>query len=284
MKRNTINKYNSLVESNYVSLCDMLYHVVEACKGIVNSQYSGMQDIARKVFTQAVSLQHLVDGSNFHSTAFPDGANIVDFSSIAVIARSTLETYLHLWEIYVEPHDADELEYRKAAYALRGFHVRERFLARIIRNPNIDPKHVKTKIENNEDLRKRIEATTHYSTLDPNQQTNSREQGIIYPKRNIIDKGIAAGFSEAFMDLNYALQSDYTHGGSLSVAHLHEMNSQDEKLKIINIQRTCVCSVMARLIKDYASLIPQASDWYNNLHSNTTTIVDRYIEVGSNLK
>lgn len=246
----------------YDQLLNFAYQVINSTKGKPepDTRKLAIEYLAIKIFLHAATVSYLRKGTNVRLSAYTQGAHVVDFPSAVVITRAILETFLNLFEVFFEPVDDDELEYRRAVYELNGFKALE--LA-VQRNPNPpsatgdDVMKTAVSIQGLQKIRERIEQTKVYQNLDPNQQKSTLE-GNLFPKRKIGDIAAAAGFGKTFIDHMYMYMSSYTHGDSLSAAQTASTQTDQEKDIYFQTYILLIMMVVALLISNYSQKFPEA--------------------------
>lgn len=129
-------------------------------------EFAHATTLARKLFQHSLSAFMLWTE---HSRATVYGAGkieLLDWSSIEVIARACAETYLAFRYLYIEPKTQDDFGFRYCAWMLAGFTKRESF-------PTITEQGLKQLARDAiaiERYRKRIQKTATFQRLPPNTQ------------------------------------------------------------------------------------------------------------------
>lgn len=265
------------IASQYSEILNFTYEVINSLKGKQETddrQFIGEQ-LAAKIFLHAATIQYLRNGSNITLKAYPDGSHVVDFASILVITRAILETYLNLFEIFFEPQNDDEFEYRYAVYQLRGLKVPE-ITTQNNSNANSQSVDFTLKIQqrnnHSETLRDRIQRTSHFKALDTNQQNQSLN-GSIFPKRNREEIAKQAGFGKKTFQKIYVYLSGYTHGDSLSILQIKDALSDEQKGHFIELSIELIMVVLSHLIRNYAERFPEARAVFDAQPTNKNLIV-----------
>jgi hypothetical protein len=243
---------------HYDEVFNLTFLVLQSMKGQAMADYR-LQDcegLAHKIFIHAATIRYLRNGSNLYLDAYKDGAHIIDFPSIIVLARATFETFLNMYEVFFESLDDDVLEYRHATYQIEGLKIRENYLPR-----NPDPETMRKAeeaIKTLETIRERIKKTNTYKDrLDHNQRKSSLN-GTICPSRKAPQIAQAAGFSKSFSEFIYAFQSDYTHGGALSVSQIAAASDDITKQTLMLMSSVLVMMVLSKLILNFQAKFTEA--------------------------
>ncbi len=245
--------------NQYLSnLIDFTYKVVQSLKGMeyTESEHIDVCELlTMKLYCHATTINYLRNGTQLNLSDFDEQVTIFDFSSIMVLARAVIETYLTLYEVFFEPQTEDELNYRANVFKLSALITWENF------RPN-DPKveHedlVKKNIAEIISLRNRIKNTQAFQSLDHNQQPQALK-GRIMPRRDFTVRAKAAGLGEKTAERMYAYLSSYLHSDSVSAVHLREATTNTKEAWYIGLGVNIVMIVLAKTILLYRARFKQA--------------------------
>jgi len=178
------------------------------------------------------------------------GSNFYDFPSVTVLARSVLETYLTMFEVFFEPTNDDELKFSHALWQLSGFAIREKF-------PISDPEYQKQAADFQreiEAMRDRIKSTEKFKSL------SSGEQRTVLKGKRKRDwtRARAAGFGEQTIRQIYSYQSAYVHADGLSGAQIVSLPTAQDQIEFIEMQMRIVMIVLSKMIIQYAKKFPES--------------------------
>lgn len=240
----------------YPQLLDFYFKVVNSLKGkpLSDNRKKGCENLATKIFFHAASLYQLSKGTNVILSEYPAGAHVIDFPSMLVITRSIIETYLSLFEVFFEPKSDDEFQYRNAVYEINGLRISE-----IFRPPGSDVELNRRRLERVrylKELRRKIKATSIYKGLDKNQK-KATLNGKMYPERNFVARGQAAGFGK-FIEQQYAFLSSYVHGTALSALQIVSATTNTEKSHFVTTCFILSMPVLSLVIINYARTFQEA--------------------------
>ena len=249
----------------YIEVLDLIYEVAQSLKGKSSEdpRLPDCQQLAVKLFFHCASGYWLSLGTKAPVAASAGGANFFDFASIAVITRAALETYLTLFEVFIEPENDDEFEFRHALWQLSGFIVREGLAP-------TDPSLEEAAIEAGHDieyLRDRIRSTQAYKSLTRRQQSN-----VLNGRRtrNWKEVALSAGFGLQFIRRIYSFYSGYVHADGLSGTQIMGATTAEEQKFHIKMHMFTLLLVMSKMILDYASKFDEAEKTlkhYPELHN-----------------
>ena len=248
--------------THYERLLNFAHEVINSIKGKPepDARKLAIEYLAGKIFLHAATVNYLRRGTNVALSAYSQDAHVIDFPSAVVITRAILETFLNLFEVFFEPVDDDEFEYRRAVYELNGFKALELAVQRNPNPPSVtgdDVMKTAMSIQVLQKIRERIKQTKFYQTLNPNQQKSTLE-GNLFPKRKIGDVAAAAGFGKTFIDHMYMYMSSYTHGDSLSAAQTASAQTHQETDIYFQTYISLIMMVIALLISNYSQKFSEA--------------------------
>ena len=122
---NRMDEENIYTIDEYLQVLDLTFEVAQSLKGKLteDTRLPDCQQLAAKLFFHCTSAYWLSLGTKAPVAESAGGANFFDFASITVIARAALETYLTMFEVFIDPIDDDEFEFRHSLWQLSGFIV-----------------------------------------------------------------------------------------------------------------------------------------------------------------
>lgn len=237
----------------YLQVLDLSYEVAQSLKGNPSEDphLPDCQQLAVKLFMHCATCYWLSLGTKAPVAKSAGGANFFDFGSIAVITRAALETYISFFEVFIDPSDEDEFEFRHSLWQLSGFIVREDLAP-------ADPSLEEAAFEAGEDieyLRDRIQSTQKYKALTEKQKRNVLNGRRI---RNWNEVALSAGFGPEFIRRVYAYLSGYVHADGLSGVQIIGAKTAGEQKFHIRMHMFTLLLVMSKMILDYASKFEEA--------------------------
>jgi hypothetical protein len=237
--------------SQYLQLLDLVYEVAQSLKGKPSSDFRwpSCQQLATKLFFHAATIYWLRESSTKapvpHSI---NGCSFFDFSSVAVLTRAVLETYLTMFEVFFEPTTDDEFEFKHALWLLSGFVLREDFVS-------LDPIIQSQFTKEIQVMRTRLQKTKKYESLKPSEQRKV-SKGMAIRSWKAIAK--AAGFGELTIQQVYAYYSGYVHADGLSGTQIVTAKTAQDQVEHIEIHMRTIMIVLSKMILDYAKKFPEA--------------------------
>lgn len=238
---------------DYLRLLDLTYEVAQSLKGkpATDPCMPDCQKLAIQLFYRAATIHQLRDGTKIPVPYSTGGSNFYDFPSVTVLARSVLETYVTMFEVFFEPTNDDELKFSHALWQLSGFAIREKF-------PISDPEYQKQAADFQreiEAMRDRIKSTEKFKSL------SSGEQRTVLKgkrKRDWTSTARAAGFGEQTIRQIYSYQSAYVHADGLSGAQIVSLPTAQDQIEFIEMQMRIVMIVLSKVITQYAKMFPES--------------------------
>lgn len=245
----------SLGEEEYLGLLELSFEVVQSLAGKPADDYRlpDCQHLAAKLYFHAASIYWLKQGTKAPVPRSRSGSSFIDFASIAVLGRAAFETYLTLFEVFFEPQDDDEFEFRHASWQLQGFVLREGFVPS---DPDLEEDYVRAQ-QDIRQLRRRIEATAAFGSF-----TDKQKKQILKGRRlrTRMDVAEAAGFGKEYIRRVYHYYSDYAHSGGLSAAQMFESKSAEEQRELSEMHLVTAGIALSKQILSYAEKFDEASE------------------------
>jgi len=244
---------SSIDREPYLRLLDLCYEVAQSLKGTKSTvpHLPDCQQLAGKLFMHAASIWWLAQGTRAPAPESVGGADFYDFPSVAVLTRVALETYLTLFEVFLEPETRDEFEFNHALWQLSGFVLREGFVPS---DPSLGEWAARSEGEI-EEMRSRLSTTQKYASL------SSREKkAVLRGKRRREWPAVAraAGFGEETIRRMYAYYSGYVHADGLAGAQIMQASTRQEQSRFIEGHMHLVMSILAKMILGYEAKFPEA--------------------------
>lgn len=237
----------------YLSLLDLTYRVVQALQGkkVTDERLYHCEGLAKKLFFHCCTIYSLSRGT-FVQLRGAEQVGCHDFSSIAVLARAALETYLTMFEVFVAPATDDEREFQHECWLLSGFVVRERWQpsSRVAEQFAAAKKDI-------QQMRSRIKATEVYKRLKPKQREKVLQWGRIGRLR---ERLAAAGLGGTAWSNEYAYQSGHVHADGLSAVQVKRAATKEEQEWLMQPQMTIAKVAMSKMICDYVAMFPESRE------------------------
>ncbi|MDX6746370.1 DUF5677 domain-containing protein [Polaribacter sp. PL03] len=235
------------------------------------------ESIARKTFLHICSAYSLTQGTNIQLKNNSE-IKIVDSSSVAILVRASIESYLTFNHIFISSTTESESKYRFDCWDLAGFIERQDFQAteeRSILRKKEEAKIIEEKLI-------LIRKSPHFIETPPKQKKQiEKGNWKINFKWNRL--AVNAGFEENYFKDFYSYLCSYAHTGRLS--SLQTMQATEYKQQKDNAENFLIHSliILAKYIYDYVHLIPELKQTFekNILGKNT---VLKWKEIGEQLK
>lgn len=245
------------VQDDYLQLLDLVYHVAQSLQGREHAdpRMYDCNQLATKLFFHGATIYWLRQGTKA-PVPQPDGADFYDFPSVAIITRAILETYLTMFEVFLEDIDDDEREFRHAAWLLYGFVIRENT---ILQDEVTAGRRAESQRQIDE-MRTRIQNTAVFASL------TGPQQGEVLGGNRLPKEFRArlrrAGFAPQTVRVIHRYLSGFVHSDGLAGAQIIWAVSAEQQIGFIESLMRIVMVVMAKMIREYRRVFPSAEAWH----------------------
>jgi hypothetical protein len=243
----------AFVEEEYLSILELAFEVAQALSGkVMDNRRADVESLALKLYAHGCTVYWLYQGTKVPVPVSTGGSSFVDFSSMAVITRSALETYLTFFEVFVQPTSEDEFEYNYCLWYLAG----NAFLEDVgTVDPSLQAEHDVATREIAA-LRDRLKATAKFASLTSGQQRNVLE-GKRQRQWDVVAK--TAGFGFEFLRRRiYPYYSDFVHAGGLTAGQLLSAQGKEDQLFHAKIHLVTMMILLSKFILNYEDLFTEA--------------------------
>lgn len=239
--------------SHYPSYLSLMYQVVQSISGkpSIDPRWPDCQELAAKLFFHASTIHWLRQGTRAPLPGTNAQASFFDLTSVSVLARACLDTFLTLFHVFFSPASEDEFEFRYVLWKLAGEVVRE---GPAPSDASLQESHDLAQ-QDIADLRARIKATALYKSLTAKQQ-----RAVLAGARSVNWSRTAeeAGFGKQMIRQIRAFYSGHVHADGLSASQVLGAETRDAQIEHIEIDMTTVMIVLAKFICLYADKFPEA--------------------------
>lgn len=241
---------------DYETLIDLMIRLVESQAGtsIVSGQewVNDAQTLSIKLFRHLVSMQTIASAATIEQDAVRVCV-CIDHSSVKVIARAALETYLVFFYIYGGGINSTA-EYRHRTWKLAGLLDRQKSHVSIQEHKAILEQE-KVQIEN---LKSVVSQSEDFTQLSEKQKKRILE-GKWRGGKAWSDLGKNAGFHEKFFKNIYGYLCGYSHSSYISALQVGQAKTiEDQQMLAKSIMEIGVV-VMAHFAHSYSSLFESAT-------------------------
>lgn len=244
-------------QSNLQEMEILMNFYVQVGNSIVGKKIEGhkgikyAETIAKKTFLHITSAYSLMKGLR---VKLIDNSYIefIDHSSIAVLIRSALESYITFNHLFISPKDAIEKEFRFHCWDLYGFIERKNFKAE-------SEDSVRRKMQEQEQIKETINLIRtfdSYKKLSPKEQARI-EKGHWKLNNKWPDLAENAGFDKALFVDTYSYLCSYAHTGRLSALQIMQTQTKEEQSVLIESLLGYALMILSKFICDYVFLIPE---------------------------
>jgi hypothetical protein len=202
---------------------------------------------AHALWTQETRLQ--IEGIN--------GVHFVDWSSIQVLARTCIETYIACQYVFLQASTADDIDFRYNAWMLAGFLRRESFptvtqrgAQQIARDAQVNERH-----------RREIQKTVAFGKLPPKQQ-KAVLSGLSWHPGVTMSEMADTVFGQKWGRALYAVMSSHAHADGLSAVQIKQAVSEGSMPKLAYSAMAEIGIVLAHMTRSYARKFVKAGKAY----------------------
>ncbi|MBX9894967.1 MAG: hypothetical protein K2Y09_07285 [Nitrosomonas sp.] len=240
---------------DYATLLDLFIGLVESQAGKKIEQeeawLNDAQVLANKLFRHLVSMQTLAAGATLETT-HELKICFVDHSSVKIIARAALETYLVFFYLYGSP-DRSLCRFRHMTWELGGLTDRQSF-------------HTSTQ-QGHEALAKEKSIITKLQTeiqASPwlNDYTEKQQKKLLAGEWRIgkswIDLGTHARFHKKYFENIYGYLCSYSHSSYLSALQVEQAHSIEDQQKLTEVILDIGVVLMAHFAFSYSETFSDA--------------------------
>ena len=237
----------------YDDLIEFAYAVTFAAQDDIakknDDRLEDIQHLATKLLSHASTLSGLTQNHNMLVQRIPQGDQVVDFPSVIVIARTVLESYVSMFEVFFEPSDDDEFEFQHALWQLAGYVFAEDYP---VDDPSIQRQ---SQLAKNaaEDARNRLKATKVFSTKSVGAKRDAlkgRRAG-----RDWESVARKAGFGEVHLKKVYKQYSGYAHSDGLS-GQTFMFADREQINAFLDVVMYMSMACVSKMILGYAAKFP----------------------------
>lgn len=261
-------------QSDYRTLLKIFVRVVEASKGTgvgTDDRILDAEGLALKFFGHASAAFYLYEGTDLPLL----GANFIDPSSINVIGRAALETFLVFHHVFVAPASEKERDFRYISWLLAGFLGRQTFPVQSPKGQEMLSKEAQLITP----LQGKLRENQLFKSLKPGRQKDLLEKGkwrLPSWKRMALCAGLSRTHAEAF----YSYLCEYAHAGNLSVLQIRNAQTLVFQRSLCAATIGVLIISTANMIKSYCKVFPKSESSLQE-DPDGAALVDMWIDIGA---
>lgn len=276
MAQSEIEQFKMKSKQTYEKLLDLLVRVFAADNYLSlgdaeeNERVLIARGLTDKFKNHAVTLLYLSRGTSLDFPSFK--FSLVDFASIDVLTRASLEAFLVFHYVFYAPATKEEKDYRYWAYKAAGIAERE--------NDSASTKDYRqkqaTERKELDKLRERLKSNKVFQNLTDNQRKQVLRGRWKLPSWRVI--AIDAGVSEMIASRMYSFLAGYAHSSMLSVVQMVEAHRDRREEVHVNSAMVTMNLIIANMVREYCGLFSKAQEVLRKDHEGSY-IVDWWIQV-----
>lgn len=235
----------------YEHLLDLFFQLVQSQSGKPISAgeewRNDAQTLSIKLFRHLSSMRDLANGGAIVLPGVPPVPHI-DHSSIKVLARAALETYLVFHYLFGASNE-ELCQFRHRAWMLGGLCDRQGA------HVSVDEHKEKLKAEKRqiEELRTQLKASPHLENYTEKQKKQLLN-GNWRIGNNWGDLGANADFSKKYFDDIYSYLCGYSHASYISALQVGQAKSMEDQIKLTDSILRIGMVIMAHYVFSYSSI------------------------------
>ncbi|HBO3957639.1 DUF5677 domain-containing protein [Pseudomonas aeruginosa] len=208
------------------------------------------QVLANKLFMQLCSARSLLNATEV-TLADGQGASFLDHSSVSILARACLESYIVFHWIF-QSDDRELRRFRHSIWRLGGL------LDRVGTHPSTEDsrRKVAQTILEADELRTEIEASPYLSRSYTSKQCRKVLDGDWRIGWSWTDGAVQAGFNRKFFENVYGHLCGYAHSSFISTLQIRQAKGIGEQYMLGEAAFQICLHVIARFIHLHKSLFP----------------------------
>jgi hypothetical protein len=273
-----IDAYRKEADSlNLDDLTQSLDLIIKANGDIVQSLYDAkptlgigevyIESLLIKIIITSKSILQLSNGTNISTINHPNEIQLIDRTSLYILARSLIEAFLTLEYLYFNNLNREEQIFRYNLWRISGFQSRQNY------SENMKIEFVK-KLESEkkeiEKLKNEIQQTEYYSKLKKQDLWKLDNFGLprVLSWSKLLENSI---LKSSLFSKVYGLYSNYAHSEFISVIQINEGNlgksnefNISSSINTLNIVRTLNCVSILLLTEKFDC----AKEAYDKLDQN----------------
>lgn len=205
-------------------------------------------------------INHILTARNlFNGYQLVIGKNIyepkIDYSSIAILTRAALETYLSFNYIFVAVQNDKEKEFRFLCWDLAGYVERSDFEPKI--EKHFELKESERKVI--EKLRNQLSENSIFKKLSTKNQARALN-GQWRLDNSWNQLAVKAGFNKEYFRQQYKFLCGYAHSSRLSIIQIQQNKSIDQQREMAIASVGTLMVILAKHMYDYIEIMPQLID------------------------
>ncbi|WP_271007051.1 DUF5677 domain-containing protein [Pseudomonas aeruginosa] len=272
-----MTSYAHDVERDFDTLIELMAQMIQAQAGLSiqpgDEWINDAQVLATKLFKQLCSSRMLLSTTEFLTH---DGQHLafVDHSSVTILTRSCIESYIVLHWIF-QNEDQSLRKFRHGVWKLAGL------MDRLDLHPTSEEARVKiadTRMQAGQ-LLSEVEASPHLQQYTP-KQAKKLLKGDWRVDWSWTDEAVRAGFSKKYFENVYGHFCGYAHSSYISSMQICQAQEISQQYALGKASLQAGVNVMARFIKFYSELFPTAKSAFDSAPEAVRSVA-RYWSFGA---
>ncbi|MEM5388341.1 hypothetical protein VSR68_32955 [Paraburkholderia phymatum] len=244
------------VDDDFERLLDFFASLIHAMAGVpIPSNLVWMNDaqvLAIKFYRHLCSIRNAANPVPYVSRGL-DSESYVDHSSVFVLTRAALETYLTFAHVYGQD-DPDVRRFRHLLWKYGGFADRQKMV------PTTEQGRRKIADErvSQAELKAAIESHIRWKACDKQAQKrilNGEWRG----GKSWVEIGVGAGFHPQYIRNAYGYLCGYSHSSWLSILQISQTLELDQQRRMVRGLMSMLVTILSFFVADHVRLFPNGA-------------------------
>jgi hypothetical protein len=239
-------------ESDFIKLMKLFIRVVEASKNTAAANDDRLLDaeaLALKFFGHVSAAYYLYQGTQLAVL----NANFVDASSVNVLGRAALETFLVFYHVFIAPTSEAEKDFIYKSWLLAGFLERQTYPVQSPQGKEMLLKEARLIPPLQAELRENY----CFKALTRKQQKRLLENGS-WKLPSWTEMALSAGLSRTHAEAFYSYLCGYAHAGNLSTLQIRKAPTLQSQRALCGATVGVLIVSIANMIKAYCTVFPRS--------------------------
>ncbi|MEO6882589.1 MAG: DUF5677 domain-containing protein [Bacteroidia bacterium] len=236
-----------------------------------NSPIYYSEGLGQKIINHILSVRNLLNGYQFSYGEILFAPKL-DYSSIFVLTRAALETYLALNYVFIAENNETLKQFRFLCWDLAGYIERKDMTA------TTEEDKIKKQVEAEAiaTIKRELAENPIFKLLEQHDQKKALK-GEWRLNFKWHDLAMKAGFSEAFFRQQYKFLCCYAHASRLSVIQIQQNKTIEQQKEMVISAIDTLLMVLAKHMYDYIEIMPELKEIKNDMTKYQIILNYKYI-------
>lgn len=238
-------------------LLQLIYDLCNSKAGMTltdeNKWYLDAESMIAKLFNHLATISYLSKGTHFNFSPKSPTQHFVDHSSMSVIIRVAIETYLTFYYLFVDECQKEEKEFRYHMWTLGGLYNRQQYV-------KLSEDTTRKQVDESIDVRnlmEKISRNSMFIKLSKGLQKKALKGEWKLEKKwpNLAE---IAGFDISVFKTLYNYLSSYSHTDSLCILQIKQAVDVNDQKKLTEMTKNVSLVILSHLIISFGMIFPDS--------------------------